>query len=163
MKNFLKAGELELKNGGYLVSTVTGEAVYNQEFVLMQEHAHYLVTFAKHAKGKNFEGKKADTISDVINAVQAELATKTIQFVETSTIKTGELTNKLRKEALAFINNTENNTKVDKINKFLQSFTKLQEFEDFGLFFTEDVVKLNKIYTVAEIVKTVTSVIDLVA
>lgn len=163
MKNFLKKGELELKNGGYLVSTNTGEAIFNQQFVELQEHAHYLITFAKHAKGKDFEGKKADTIGDIMSAVEAELKTKQIEFVTAPKMGARKITDALKKEAMDFINNSQDVSKAEKINNFLQKFRTLQEFEEFGLFFTEDVVKLNKIYTVAEVVAAVTECIDLVA
>ena len=163
MKNFLKQGELELKNGGYLVSTITGEAVFNKEFIELQEHAHYLVTFAKHAKGKDFEGKKANTIGDVISAVEAELKTKQIEFVTAPKMGVRKITDALKKEAMDFMSNLEDTSKANKINNFLQKFRTLQEYEEFGLFFTEDVVKLNKIYTVSEVVSAVTECIDLVA
>jgi hypothetical protein len=64
---------------------------------------------------------------------------------------------------LAFIDFQETSSKVNKVNNFLQQFTVLHDFETFGLFFTQDIVKLNKIYTVAEIKQAVTEVIDLIA
>jgi DNA polymerase III delta subunit len=55
----------------------------------------------------------------------------------------------------------EESTKVDKINAFMQQFAVLQEFEAFGLFFDEEIVKLNNIYSVEEILKAVKETIDL--
>ena len=48
-----------------------------------------------------------------------------------------------------------------KINKFLSQFNIVNEFEEFGLFFDQDIVKLNKIYTIKEITAAVKAVIDL--
>jgi len=71
------------------------------------------------------------------------------------------LTKKLADEAMAFMTFQENSTKVDKVNSFLQQFSVLAEFEEFGLFFSEDIVKLNRIYTMDEVIEAVTEVIDL--
>lgn len=161
MKTFLKSADLQLLNGGYL-SDSKGNPVYNADFVAMQQHAEYIVTFASVAKGKNFEVKKVDSLSDVVAEVAALMSkNKPTQFVTKPEHSATPLTDKLKDEALAFINSTKVGSKIDKINDFLQQFVTLKEFEEFGLFFESDVVKLNKIYTVAEITDAVTECIDL--
>ena len=41
----------------------------------------------------------------------------------------------------------------DRVNKMLQTFNIIDEFETFGLYFnTNEIVKLSKIYTIEEIV-----------
>ena len=68
---------------------------------------------------------------------------------------------KLQSEALAFIDFQTSSSKTEKINQFLQQFSILKEFEDFGLFFEEEIVKLNKIYTMDDVIKAVTDTVDL--
>ena len=160
-KQFLKASEVSLKNGGYLVVTDGEKPVSNVEFVAAQRSAEYVITYARLAAGKDFTGKKADSLLELETEVRASLAAKQRTFVEKPTIVEQTLTRQLRDEALSFINFQEDSTKADKINKFLSQFEVVAEFEDFGLFFSEDIVKLNKIYTMDEVVTAVTSVIDL--
>ena len=68
-KKFIKKEELQLINGGYL-SDKDGNPVYNKAFVEAQEHAHYIVTFAKMAKGKDFVGKEAESLDAFKKEVQ---------------------------------------------------------------------------------------------
>lgn len=161
-KQFLKNGQVTLVNGGYLVKTDENNTpVFNAEFVKAQQHAEYIVTFAQLAKGKDFVGKKADSLIDLEREVGEALAAKKKVFVTKPTAVEKTLTNQLAQEALAFINFEQNSSKVDKVNNFLQQFTVLSEFEELGLFFTEDIVKLNRLYTMEEVVTAVTEVIDL--
>ena len=143
---------------------VTGEKetpVYNTEFFNAQIHAEWVVTFAEKAKGKDFVGKQADSIEDVKNEVWEALSAKDVKYVSGPTKVKRDLTDKLQAEALAFIKFGDESTKVEKINKFLQQFNIIQEFETFGLYFEEDISKLDKIYTMEEIIEAVKSVIDL--
>lgn len=159
-KQFLKNGQVELQNGGYL-STKDGNPVSNAEYVKAQQHAEYVVTFATLAKGKDFVGKRADSLVDLQNEVSKALAAKKKVFVAKPTAIEKTLTKQLQNEAMAFMNFEENSSKVDKVNNFLQQFAVLDEFEIFGLFFESDIVKLNKLYTMAEVVTSVQEVIDL--
>lgn len=161
MKNFIKKDELQLINGGYL-SNLEGNPVYNKAFVDLQKSADYIVNYAKLAKTKDFVGKKADTLASLELEVRELLSkSKAIEFVSRPETVKRPTTDKLKLEALSFMTFQENSSKVDKINKFLQQFKVLVEFEEFGLFFTEDIVKLNKIYTLEEVVNAVTETIDL--
>lgn len=161
MKKFLKKTEVELINGGYL-SDKTGSPVSNDEFVNAQAHANYIMTFASLAKGKDFKGKKADTVEDLRKEVMAlVLKTAKVDYVTVPSSVARPTTDALAKEALAFIEFTETSTRAKKLNEFMQQFNVLREFEEFGLFFEQDVVKLKKIYTVAEIQTAVTDTIDL--
>jgi len=159
-KVFLKIDQIQLINGGYL-STKEGNPVSNEAFVIAQKHAEWVVTFAELAKGKDFTSKQADTLIALQIEVRNALAKKTTKFVAEPKEVTRELNSKLAKEALAFINYQEDISKVSKINQFLQQFEVINEFEEFGLFFEQEITKLNKIYTMDEVVKAVTSVIDL--
>lgn len=159
-KVFLKKEEVTLLNGGYL-STKEGNPVFHAGFFEAQKHAEYIVTFAKMAKDKDFNGKPADNLLAFKAEVLDVLATKDTSYIEAPKKVKRELTEKLANEALAFMEYTEESSKVEKVNAFLQQFNVLKEFEEFGLFFGQDIVKLNKIYTIKEIVKAVESIIDL--
>lgn len=160
-KQFLKAGQISLVNGGYVVTTDGEKPVSNKAFIQAQTRAEYVCTFAQLAKGKDFKGKRPDSLTDLENEVRANLATKKKLFVSKPEVVEQSLTAQLKEEALSFINFQENSSKADSINAFLQEFTVLAEFDEFGLFFEEDIVKLNKLYTIEEVVEAVTSVIDL--
>ena len=161
-KIFVKKNELNLINGGYLVAGKEETPVYNLEFIAAQRHAEWVVTFAEKAKGKDFVGKQADSIADVKAEVIKALANKGVEYVKGPKNVKQDLTEKLKEEALAFIKFQGESSKTEKINKFLQQFNCLNDFENFGLYFDDSqIVKLNKIYTIEEIVKAVTEVIDL--
>ena len=161
-KIFVKKEELALINGGYLVIKEKETPVYNEQFITVQKHAEWVVTFAEKAKGKDFIGKQADSIADVRAEVMKALANKGVEYVKSPKKVKQDLTEKLQEEALAFIKYQGESSKTEKINKFLQQFNIIQEFEEFGLYFEEDICKLNKIYTIEEIVKAVTEVIDII-
>jgi len=161
MKKFLKNGEIELINGGYLSTKDEFSPVTNDAFVKAQKHMEYIVTFAKHAEGKDFKGKKADSLEDLKKAVTDELATKDKVYVEKPAKVEKKLAKQLADEAMAFMDYEKASTKVDKVNKFLQQFNIVSEFEEFGLFFEDGIVKLNKIYTLEEVVEAVNKTIDL--
>lgn len=161
-KKFLKSNEIQLLNGGYL-SDMDKNPIYNKSLVDCLKHAEYVVTFANLAKGKDFKGKKADSIEDLKKELNDLLFSKNVtEFVKKPTSVERPITAQLKEEAMSFLNFHTETEKVDKINKFLQQFNVLKEFEDFGLFFEDEIVKLNKIYTLQEVVDAVTQTIDLV-
>jgi len=159
---FLKKEQLELINGGYLSSTESGQPVTNADFVQAQEKAHYVVTFAKVFKSKDLKGKTPDSLEDIITEVQNTLAEKDVTYVTKAAKPAQELTDKLVKEALAFVDFKKEEKNNDLINDFMQQFNVLTDFETFGLFFENGIVKLPKIYTVAEILEAVTTCIDVI-
>jgi hypothetical protein len=71
------------------------------------------------------------------------------------------MTEKLALEAFSFMAFAGESSKVEKVNNYLASFKAIYEFEKFGLFFEEDIIKLDKIYTMQEITDTVMEIIDL--
>lgn len=160
-KQFLKKNEVELKNGGYL-SNKKGDPIYNGEFVQAQRSAEYIMEFAKVAKGKNFKHAKIDSLSDVkAEVMRAIEAKRTTSFVDKPAEVKRPTHDKLAAEALAFVEFKEDSLKVDKINNFMQQFTVLKDFEEHGLFFESEIVKLNEIYTLEDITKAVSDTIDL--
>ena len=161
-KIFVKKEELTLVNGGYVVTGKNETPVYNEQFITVQKHAEWVVTFAEKAKGKDFVGKVPDSIESVKEEVRKALSSKGVEYVKSPKKVKQDLTEKLQEEALAFIKYQGESSKTEKINKFLQQFNIIQEFEEFGLYFEEDICKLNKIYTIEEIVAAVTAVIDII-
>lgn len=161
-KFFVKNGELVLANGGYCVFGEKQTPVFNEQFIAVQKHAEWVVTFAEKAKGKDFIGKEADSIYDVKREVEKALFKSDVEYIKAPKEVKRELTDKLQAEALAFIKFNDETSKTEKINKFLQQFNIVKEYEEFGLYFEENICKLNKIYTIEEIVKAVKQVIDVI-
>ena len=162
MNTFVKSTELKLVNGGYLVIGKENIPVNHPEFAVAQKHAEYIIAFAKAAEGKDFKGKKADSLEELKALVTSSLyEKKTIEFVAKPKKVTKPLQDKLAKEALAFMDFGKEEDKVDKINTFLSRFEIIHEFEEFGLYFEQSITKLNNIYTMAEITKAVTDTIGL--
>jgi hypothetical protein len=160
-KQFIKKEGLQLLNGGYL-SNKEGNPVFNQAFVDAQRNAEYVITFAAKAKGKDFVGKQADSLDALKKEVLEALgANKKTVFIKKPEAVKRPTHDKLQSEALEFIKFQEKSNDVEKINNFLQQFEVINEFEEFGLFFEEDIVKLNKIYTMKEIIAAVTETIAL--
>lgn len=163
MKKFLNNTQVEVNAAGFVTVKGAKEVtpVTNVDFIAAQKRAEYVITFANLAKGKDFEGKKADSLADLQAEVANALTQKDKKFVSAPKKVAKKLTKQLADEALAFMKFEEDTTKVEKVNKFLQEFTIISEFEEFGLFFDEGIVKLNKIYTMKEIIKAVESTINL--
>ena len=152
MSEFKKKGDVKLINGGYLVDNKSEAPVANGEFISAQREAHYLVTLASKMKGKNFKGVAADDINALIAETKTELyATKIEEFIATPKAPSRKITRQLEEEALSFISHREEVELSEGINNRLQDFKVVNEFENFGLFFTKGIVKLDKIYTMGEI------------
>lgn len=160
-KVFLKQGEVCLVNGGYL-STEGKAPVTNNEFVAAQKAAEYVVAFAAAAKGKNFTPCKVDSLEELKASVAASLSkTNIVEYVKGPKEVERPTHKLLENEAMAFINFGKESSKVEKVNKFLARFDIINEFQTHGLFFDQGIVKLNKIYTMEEVIAAVTETIDL--
>lgn len=159
---FVKEEELALVNGGYLVAGKKEIPVSNEKFIVAQKRAEWLILFAEKCKGKDFTGRQPDTINEVTAEVNKILEGDNVDYLKAPKKVKTELTSKLQEEALAFITHNEEVSKINKVNNYLQEFNIIYEFEEFGLYFKEDICKLNRIYTIAEIVKAAEAVINLV-
>lgn len=162
-KIFVKKEDLKLINGGYLVAGEKELPVFHKKFIYLQRRARYIVEFAKAAKKYDFVGKKADSIKELKQKVLKELdSERIIEYITVTKEPKTPISSKLREEALAFIEFDVKKNETEKVNKFLQDFNCLTEFEEFGLYFDDShIVKLEKIYTMAEIVKAVKDTINL--
>jgi hypothetical protein len=160
MSKFLKATEIQLINGGYL-SDNKGAPIMNEEFIAAQSKAEYILTFAKAAKGKNFNDRKGDSLNELRLEVHKSLQAKKASFVPTPKAPIQKINDGLAKEALSFVAFHKEEDKAEKINSFMQEFVVLKDFENHGLFFKDGIVKLNKIYTLEEVVSAVEETINL--
>jgi hypothetical protein len=155
---FLKNGELELKNGGYLVAGKEETPVNHEEFVQLQKEAHYLVNLANSVRATNFEVKEAITFDDVVKQVTLKLNDEKRTYVNVPEAEKTPTLDKLQKEALAWLGNKDGERKAEKLNRILQKFNILAEFSEFGLYFSTDkIVKLQALYSLEQVVEAVTT------
>lgn len=158
--DFIKSKELQLINGGYLANKEE-KPVYHAEFVEAQDKAHYLVKLAEAIKGKDFAGKKADSFTAIVDEVSKKINdTQAIEYAKAGKEPKMKLRDDLKKEAMAFLEFESSKDLTKKINEDMQAFNIIQEFEEFGLYFEEEIIKLPAIYTIAEILKAVTAITE---
>lgn len=163
-KMFLENSELTLTKGFLSQKGVKNGFVTNADFEKAQERAHYVITFAAVAKGKKLVSDKVTTLDEIKAEVEKLLSKKDTCYFEKPVEVVGKITQQMKDEALAFVQYGEDLAKNCKLNKFMQDFNVIDEFESTGLFFEEGISpKLDKIYTVKEIKKAVESCVDLLA
>jgi len=152
MSKFLESKEVFVVKGYLSSSKDKVQPIYNEEFIKAQQDAEFIITFAKKAKGKDFTGKEADSITDMLAETALELSQKDTKYLAAPKKVGKKLSEQLKEEALAFVKYKEESSKVDKVNDYLQRYNVVNEFEEIGLFFEDGICKLNKIYTMKEIV-----------
>ena len=123
---FLKNTELELKNGGYLTSK-DGESVTHNEFVTLQQEAHYLVNLANTVRATDFEVKEPITFDQVVAKVKAQLNDEKRVYVEAPKEIKRATTDKLAEEALAWVGFQKDKTVAEKLNNILSVFLSSDE------------------------------------
>lgn len=156
---FATKDNVVLKGNGYLVVNEGGKEVpvNHDEFVKLQKEANVLVRLAAKVKETDFTVKKVKTFQQVQDEVTKELQSESKKYVTVPTSVERPVTDSLAKEALAWINFEQEGTKAEKINKIMSKFDTLDEFSNFGLYFTTDkIVKLPKIYSIEEVLAAVT-------
>lgn len=160
MSQFLNQKEVTLNSANYLVVLGTNKPIYNELFVAQQKKAHFMITLANEARGKNFEVKTADNFSELVEKVNNHInSTQNVEYVESAEQPHREITQKLAEEAKSWLNFEKQNEENEKINLIMQEFNQILEFEKFGAFFNDSqIVKLNKIYTIEQILAAVKSI-----
>lgn len=152
MQIFVEKGQLSLKNNTYLVTGDKQLPVNNREFYKAQKRAAFIHELSKEIENHNFKSVKASTIDEVLRIVENKInASSSTIFVETPKIEVGELTTKLKQESLAFLTSLSEQGDSEVLNKIMQEFLIIKKFEDVGLYFDQEVVELNHIYTIGEI------------
>ena len=158
---FLSAKQIKLNPAGYLVSTVTGNPVTHAEFVGQQKAAEYMVKLAAAVKGKNFKPGKVDNLQAIKNEVMKSITeSQTVQYVEGPAQPKSKVQDELVKYALDFAAFQGKKDSIENINKVMNNYNKINDVETVGEYFTEGLVKLNKIYTIDEILDAVNESID---
>lgn len=161
MNKFVANGEATLNKGGYLINA-QGQPVIHDGFVEAQNKAHRVITLAGLAKGKTFETVQGYSKAQLMADLNEALSVKNYSYVEMPKEPVRTINNQLAAEALDFMKYGKEKQTAERVNEYMQVFNVLSDYEDFGLYFTEGLVKMNKVYTLAEIKQAVTEVIDLV-
>lgn len=153
MNHFLKANNVKLNDAGYLVTSDKAEKpVTHPAFVAEQEAAHYMVMLAKAIEGKTFKVANADDFAAIEAAVLKSInEAKVEEYIAIPAEPATPLKNQLADEALAFINHGQDVSKANQINAVMNQFNTIRSIEKVGDYFTEGLVKLKAIYTIAEI------------
>lgn len=158
---FLKSSDLSLNPANYLISSISNKPVNHTAFVEQQRKAEYIIKLSEAIKGKNFKHGKVDDLNAIKAAVRAAI-NDTNQVYGTAPSKpVGELTSKLADEAMAFIKFDDQKSRFDQINVFMNQFNSINDVESVGDYFEEKVTKLNKIYSISEIMSAVESNIEI--
>ena len=158
---FLKLTDVSLNPAGYLVATETNKPVNHKEFAEQQKRAHYVVKLAEAIKDKNFKPCQVDDLEAITKQVQAELdASDVTNYVTAPEKPTSKVNDELIQFALDFASYGDKKAQADKINTFMQTFNAINGVQSVGDYFSEGLVKLNKIYTIEEILAAVQITIE---
>lgn len=153
-KVFLKKGDIKLSNGNYLTDQ-NDKPVYNVDFVREQVMADYTIKLVKEIKQHDFEGKKPENFANFISEFNKDYNSNVVKFVEEAKKPKSPTLDKLVKEATEFVNHQNEVEKTKLVNEYLQRFKEIKKFEDFGLYFEEEIVEIPYIYTLEEIIDAV--------
>jgi len=153
---FLTSKDLSLNAANYLISSSSKKPVAHLEFVKQQQAAEYLVKLAEAIKDKTFTASKVDSLA----AIKAEVLrsineANVVQYATAPAEPTSALLDELVKYATDFDSYHDTKVSVSKINEFMNQFNKINDVEQVGDYFFEGLVKLNKIYTIEEILAAV--------
>ena len=152
---FLTSAQISLNKAGYLVSNETNKPVFpTGTWVGEQRAAEYIVKLAEAIKDKTFSVNKIDDLSAIKQEVRNSInKANTKNYVDEPTKPVSNVNDELVKFALDFVGYEDQKSKADKINSFMQQFNSINDVEQMGEYFDEGLVKLNKIYTIAEILE----------
>lgn len=152
---FLTQKQLKLNSAGYLVSAESKKPVAHSEYVQQQKNAEYIVKLAAAIEGKTFKASKVDNLEAIKAEVRAAMSNSTQSYVDAPKKPTSKVNDEMVEFALNFAKFGEEEVQVKKINEFMQQFNCINDVETVGEYFSEGVVKLTKIYTIAEILEAV--------
>ncbi|NBW16739.1 MAG: hypothetical protein EBR82_53055 [Caulobacteraceae bacterium] len=153
---FLTSKDLSLNAANYLISSSSKKPVAHLEFVKQQQAAEYLVKLAEAIKDKTFTASKVDNLAAIKAEVLRSIKEATVvQYATAPAEPTSALLDELVKYATDFDSYHDTKISVTKINEFMNQFNKINDVEQVGDYFSEGLVKLNKIYTIEEILAAV--------
>ena len=155
---FLKMKDLKLNEANYLVTGKDERPVTHSEFVKQQELAHFTVKLAEAVKGKNFKTNKVDSLDAIMTEVRNSISASTkVSYISSPTKPTSSVNEEMVNFALNFAKYEDEKIQAEKLNEIMQQFNKINDLEKIGDFFQEGLVKLNKVYSIAEIQEAVVS------
>lgn len=153
---FLKSSELTLNPANYLISSASNKPVNHPSFVSQQRAADYIVRLAEAVKDKNFTHGKIDDLAAIKSKVKAEMdAASTNNYVEMPNEPKSKVQDELTQHALDFVKYLDQKENAENINKIMQQYNSINDVETVGDYFQEGLVKLNKIYSINEILSAV--------
>jgi len=153
---FLTSKDLVLNPAGYLINKTTKRPVGHVDFVSQQRSAEYIVKLADAIKDKNFKCGDVDNLEVIKRAVMASINSKNVkEYVKTPAKPTSKVSDELVKFAMDFLTYEDDKQEVEQINKLMDQFSAIEAIESVGDYFTEGLVKLNAIYTTAQILAAV--------
>lgn len=153
---FLKLNDLELNPAKYLIAKKSQKPVTHAAFVAQQQSAHYIVSLADAIKGKTFKASKTDNLDAIKAEVKAAIAAKSVkEFVAAPTKPVSKVNDEMVQFALDFANFKTDESKAKELNKIMAEFDAIDGVESVGDYFSEGLVKLNKIYSTEEILAAV--------
>lgn len=153
---FLESKNLELNKAGYLISKTSSKPVNHEAFVKQQKAAEFTIKLADAIKDKTFTVAKVDNLDSIKSEVLAAINAKSVkEFISTPSKPTSKANEELVKYALDFVKYEENKGDADKINSIMAEFDVIDAIETVGDYFSEGLVKLNKIYTIKEVLAAV--------
>ena len=153
---FLKLNDLELNPAKYLIAKKSQKPVTHAAFVAQQQSAHYIVSLADAIKGKTFKASKTDNLDAIKAEVKAAIDAKnTREYVAAPTKPVSKVNDEMVPFALDFANFKTDESKAKELNKIMAEFDAIDGVESVGDYFSEGLVKLNKIYSTEEILAAV--------
>jgi hypothetical protein len=163
MNLFLKSNEVSLLPNGQIVNTETQTPILNYEFISIQLNAERIVLFAQVAKGKNFSPVKVYSKKEILDEIEILSKAPEVQYVVPPQPLKQPLQEALLKDGMDFVKYHVDLERSKAINEYMKQFEVLSDFENYGLFFVEGhSIKINKIYTIKEVLEAVTQVIDII-
>lgn len=153
---FLKLNDLELNPAKYLIAKKSQKPVTHAVFVTQQQSAHYIVSLADAIKGKTFKASKTDNLDAIKAEVRAAIDAKnTREYVAAPTKPVSKVNDELVQFALDYANFKTDESKAKELNKIMAEFDAIDGVESVGDYFSEGLIKLNKIYSTEEILAAV--------
>lgn len=153
---FLTSKDLVLNPAGYLINKTTKKPVDHKDFVSQQKSAEYIVKLADAIKDKNFKCGAVDNLEAIKAEVMVSINSKNVkEYVKTPSKPTSKANDELVKFAMDFVTYEDDKQEVEQINKLMNQFNAIEAIESVGDYFSEGLVKLNAIYTTAQILAAV--------
>lgn len=158
---FLTNKQIKLNAAGYLVSAESKQPITHKAFVEQQKSAEYLVKLSTAIKDCNFKEGKVDSLESIKQEVRNAInAANTTSYLSEPTEPKSKVQDELLKFALDFDKFHDDKDRVQTINRIMQQFNSINDVETVGEYFEQGLVKLSKIYTIAEILEAATIQVD---